>query len=399
MKKDIDKILSRTLSTYVFILFLIFILKIVGLDYFGIDVDNPIIGNIDKFCYNFKLTNIIYSITLYINIYVLSSIVLMDNSTKLKKYCVFILFVGIIIKFIENYYKNVTLTTIVDLLYIFILLKLYNKDVKFKRYIFVSFVFIIYQCITLFIRNINYIENNSFMINFILSFDYIILQLISYDLYFSKGDDKKCGMEVYSSLQKQTLSLKQLKKYLAEFSNKSKQEKFEIILFTILSLLWNIFTVFVVLLIAKLNDTVIECIFILSSFWINKTVFGKAFHLDNAFHCFIVSNLTYYCLNRITAPIGISILIPIILGILLSYFTSKLVKDNKSKLYRGMPTDLFDEIILKVVNKNDIDYKICYMYYIEKIKEENIAYKVNYSKEAIQKHKKSVNDKIKRLVF
>ena len=143
----------------------------------------------------------------------------------------------------------------------------------------------------------------------------------------------------------------------------------------------------------------IQGIFILSSFWINKTVFGKAFHLDNAFHCFIVSNLTYYCLNRITAPIGISILIPIILGILLSYFTSKLVKDNKSKLYRGMPTDLFDEIILKVVNKNDIDYKICYMYYIEKIKEENIAYKVNYSKEAIQKHKKSVNDKIKRLVF
>ena len=242
---------------------------------------------------------------------------------------------------------------------------------------------------------------NDFIPNIILNLDYLIMLLICYKLWLMKGVDFRCifQVEAGSSLQKQTLSLKQLKKYLAEFSNKNKQEKFEIILFTILSLLWNIFTVFVVLLIAKLNDTVIECIFILSSFWINKTVFGKAFHLDNAFHCFIVSNLTYYCLNRITAPIGISILIPIILGILLSYFTSKLVKDNKAKLYRGMPTDLFDEIILKVVNKNDIDYKICYMYYIEKIKEENIAYKVNYSKEAIQKHKKSVNDKIKRLVF
>lgn len=167
-----------------------------------------------------------------------------------------------------------------------------------------------------------------------------------------KGGLKLCGMEVLSYLQKLILSVKQLKKCLKKFLKQNKKEKFESILFFILSLLWNSFTVLVVILIAKLNNTIIECIFILTSFFISKHIFRKAFHLNNAIHCFIVSNLTYYVLNRITMPIGISIFVPVTLGVGLSYFTSKLVKKTYKPLYKGMSEYLFEETILKVTDKD-----------------------------------------------
>lgn len=49
MKKDLDKLLSRTLFTYFIILFVIFILKMFGLDYFGLDMNNKIINSINNF--------------------------------------------------------------------------------------------------------------------------------------------------------------------------------------------------------------------------------------------------------------------------------------------------------------------------------------------------------------
>ena len=41
MFKDYHKYLSTSLKVYLFVLVAIFIMKIVGLDYFGLDLDNP----------------------------------------------------------------------------------------------------------------------------------------------------------------------------------------------------------------------------------------------------------------------------------------------------------------------------------------------------------------------
>ena len=41
MFKDFNKYLSTSLKVYIFVLILIFILKLMGLDYFGIDINNP----------------------------------------------------------------------------------------------------------------------------------------------------------------------------------------------------------------------------------------------------------------------------------------------------------------------------------------------------------------------
>ena len=86
MKKDMDKILSSTLKTYFIILIGIFIVKLFGLDYFGLDTGNEIIVLIDDFINRFHLEMVWYGITLYIYVYIVLSIASVDNSIKMKLY-------------------------------------------------------------------------------------------------------------------------------------------------------------------------------------------------------------------------------------------------------------------------------------------------------------------------
>ena len=115
---------------------------------------------------------------------------------------------------------------------------------------------------------------------------------------------------------------KNWRNFKENFKQQDKVTKITNIIYLILSIFWNMFTILTVIVIAFLNDTLVECIFIVTSFWLSKGKFGKPFHLKSMTHCFIVSNLTYYVLNRITTPLGISIIIPIMLGVGLSYVTS-----------------------------------------------------------------------------
>jgi hypothetical protein len=115
-------------------------------------------------------------------------------------------------------------------------------------------------------------------------------------------------------------------------------------------------------------------------------------------HCFIVSNLAYYVLNRITTPLGISIVVPIMLGVGLSYVTSKLVKKAYKPLYKGMPTDIFNETILKVTDKDSVKYSIAYDYFIKKQAALNLSYKYNYTEAGIRKMLNRINNEIKKLI-
>ena len=181
------------------------------------------------------------------------------------------------------------------------------------------------------------------------------------------------------------------------FKEKNKEEKLTIIIFLILTTIWNVGAVLLVLFVAFLNDTLIECIFILSSFWLSKRSFGKAFHFDSMLICFIVSNVSYFILNRITTPLGISIIIPVLLGVGLSYVTSKFVKKTYKPLYRGMPEDVFEDTIIRVTEKDSIKYKICKEFYIDNESDLSLSFKYNYSVAGIRKIKERINEKIKGL--
>lgn len=403
MKKDVYKLFSRTITTYLFILCITLAIKILGLDYFGLDLSNPFLLKLNTLMNNnFIINNIIYLIPLCINHYIILSITCDDNSKKMIKYNLCLLPIFYILECTKlKLFGN--LSSLIEILYFCIIILIYNKCINIniiKRYIKVMIMLYLSQLFSVLTRynySVEYVTNN--VANILLNFDYIIMLIIIYKLHFMKGDEKLCGYQVAqsSSLQKQT-SLKKRQKQSQTKSLKTNKDKFEFILYWILYLSWNIFTVFVVLLVAFINDTIIECIFILSSFWLNKTVFGKPFHLKNATQCFIVSNLTYYCLNRITGPLNISILIPIFLGVLLSWFTSKLVKKTEKILHRGMSEDELKYYFEKISN-NTLDYKICKLYYVDRYSEIKVASMTNYSVENIKKRKKIINDKLKELII
>lgn len=409
MFKDYDKYLKTSLKVYIFVLIIIFILKIVGLDYFGIDVNNLIVIRINELANKFNLIYIYYSLNLYVYIYCFISIVLKDNSKYIKIFSIIYTIIDIICILTIKKYMNRTIIFFFDLIFIFIGCLITNKF-KFKgiikRFILYFFVNILFQVISLITRNnFQNVDQEDFIRYFILNFDYILLTLIIYNVVFMKGGKALCGTEDHylSSLKKTNLKkslqklLKNLQSNLKKFKKKSTEEKLTIIIYIILSLIWNTLSVVLILIVAKLNDRLIECIFILTSFWLSKGKFGKSFHFNSMVVCFIVSNLTYYSLNRITTSLGISILIPVILGVGLSYVTSKFVKNTYKPLYRGMPEDVFEETILKVVDKDSIKYKICREFYMDNASELSLSFKYNYSIPGIRKIKERINEKIKKL--
>ena len=402
MFKDYDKYFGATLKVYLFVLCLTFILKLVGLDYFGITSDFDLFPS--------KTVYAIYTyVLLYITTLILLSISCKDKSKKMKLFVLLTYPLSFLVSNLPNYIQSYPIYFIINFVYLYLLCLIYTKfkDVKkvSKRYILFTILNIFYQFISLITRDARIDSfNNSFIVIFILNFDYILMLLISYNLYFKIGGKRTWNHyqveEVGSSSQKKTNLknlLKKLQKNWHKFKSLDKETKIAGIVYFVLSSIWNIFTLVVVLFIAKLNNTLVECIFIISSFWMSKKVFGTPFHLKSMIQCFIVSNLTYYILNRITLNIGISIFVQILLGVGLSYVTSKLVKKMYKPLYRGMPKEQFEETILKVTDKGSLKYNICYDYFINRKSSISLSMKYNYSKDGIDKIKDRINAKIKEL--
>lgn len=380
-------------------------MKICGLDYFGLDTDNKIIMSIDNFIETNHLEMVFHSITLYIYTLVILSITCKDNSKSMKLYTLCVLPFCIGIQWLKENINLPLMFIFTDLLWLFMVSLCYIKFVIKKQitrthisnywlYMLINFIF---QLLSVIIRNVPVENTYSFSQSLLMNFDYLLLTLITHKLFFMKGGINlwEWVVGLYSHLQTSLKSLPtKLQNIYVTKKSKSKFDKVSDMIYLPLYLLWNIFTLAVVLFVAFLNETFVECILILFSFWLNKKVFGKPFHMKTATSCFIISNLTYYCLNRITFSSGLSLLISVVLGILLDYITSYFAKEKK--LYRGMSLELLDDTILGIVDKGSDDYKICKMFYVDKQSDQYIATKLNYSKSSIEKKKHNIIEKLKK---
>ena len=404
MKKDLDKILSSTLKTYFIILIGIVVVKLFGFDYFGLDTSNEIIIMIDNFIKTFHLELVWYAITLYIYQYVIFSITCVDNSKAMKLYTLYTLPIAITIQLLKTQINAPYLFAIIDLLWLFMFSILYIKMVKRNKiekynvsnYWIYCVVNMIFQLLSMFIRNIEIVNSHGIIISILLNFDYILLSIISYKLFFDMGGKSLWDWVVSSFSHLRTLLRTlptKLQKFYLNNKAKSRFDKISDCIYIPLFLLWNVFTLLVILFIATLNHTFVECIVIATSFWINKKTFGEPFHMKTALSCFIISNLTYYCLNRITIPNGISLIVSISLGILLCYITSKFVKSKK--LYRGMSIEEYDKFVLPLYSINSTYYEIGKLFYVERYSEQWIANKLSYSIPSIQKKKYELKNKVK----
>lgn len=396
MFKDYDKYLSTSLKVYLFVLFIVFILKLMGLDYFGIDISDTSFTKIFMFLAKYKIDYILQNILLVFNFYLIKSITL--KNYKFDFETILIPLLNMLGTYFLYKYEIRVLYPIFNMLLLVIYFLI--KKVKISRIIKVFVINVIIQFISIVVRNYN-TSNYLILFNLIMNIDYYIMLIIWYKIEKQGGVKKwEIGQEVGSYSQKKLNLknlLKRLQKNLHNFKQLEKKDKLTYIFYFTFSFIWNVSTVLLVLFVARLNHTFIECIFILTSFWLSKRAFGRPFHLKNMAHCFVVSNITYYVLNRVTLSLHISIFVPILLGVGLSYVTSKLVKKTFKPLYRGMPEDQFNETILKVVEKDSDKYKICYEYFVLKKNAVNLSIKYIYSVAGIRKIINRVNKKIKEL--
>ena len=404
MKKDLDKLFSKSIQTYYFLLVIIVIIKLLGGNYFQMAMDNRAINIINNFILNFHLQNIWYAITLYINVYITLSITCNDNSKRMKIFSIVALIIALILQYLKTIINIPPLFVLFDMTYLFILsliyLKKYHKiqKVNIANYWIYMIILNIVQLLSIFIRNVPIEKETHFVIGLILNLDYLLMLIILYKLYFMKGGMSLWDMVVSYGSQK-LISLKTLLKKLQKDSLnkrvKSKEEKITNAIYVPLYLLWNLFTMFVIVLIAFLNDAFIEAIFITIAFWVNKHSFGKPFHFKSVAVCFAFSSLTYYILTRITFKTGVSLFVPIFLGVALSYVTSHFIKKN-TKLYKGMPKEDLYATIIKVTD-DPIVIKICEQYYCDRLDDRKIARNVSYSIDSIRKKRQQVNKDLRNL--
>ena len=122
----------------------------------------------------------------------------------------------------------------------------------------------------------------------------------------------------------------------------------------------------------------ITIIFVIFAFLFNKGKFGKPLHLKSAFCCFIVSNISYYFVSRLTLPIGTSYLVPILIGVLISYYTSLIVKYTTKEIYKGISESELREICeIKHLDKYKIDFLVDY--YCNNMNYVQLHFKYRYS--------------------
>lgn len=400
MVNDKEKVLISKWVLYItfIMMFISVILKLCGLNFFDIEAEDQLLNSASKFLENNILVYVCDIITLIINYYIFLR--LCSENTNTKIYYISSILLTVInlgaqfLIFSKLYGIYYLIYSILSLIISVIII---DKKLKFKRSIIIAGVTILYQLIAIFLKNLTYNDQYDILCQFLLNFDFIILLLITYYLYVKKGSDLGCSGVVsgvaYLFSQRKTL-FQTFQKNYQRFLNSSRQEKAEIVIYTILSLTWEAFTLGVLVLVAFLNHTIIECLFILTSFLITKVVFNNPFHFKNALTCFIVSNLTYYALNRITLSIHISFVVPITLGILLAFVTSKIRKEKKKEIYRGMAKD----DLLEICKRKNLDKREIGMltdFYCNRMQMPAMAIKYHYSERAIYSQRKKILEKLK----
>ena len=388
--------------TYFIIISIICLLKAFNINMFGVKYDNDLINVFSDFVIKHNLENIWYSITLYFYTYMILSISCKENSKKMKRYAFIITLIGIPYKFLMNIIPIKIIRSILEILFLLIPPIIYKKEFKntSKSTIIYLILNTLFQGTALYCKNLEYKINDIFITNIMLDIDYIIIQLLFYYYYFNREeviDIWKMVVGLFldlwhgfmqlpgsflESLKHLIYGLKKHKNTIKKVLKLKRKEKIDNIVFLsiyyLLTLFWNIFTIILIVFIAKINNMTITIIFILFSFLFNKGKFGKPLHLKSAFYCFIISNVSYYFISRLTLPIGTSYLVPILIGVLTSYFTSLIVKYTTKDIYKGIKEEeLRDMCRIKQIDKYKEDLLVDY--YCNKMNYVQLHFKYKYS--------------------
>lgn len=143
--------------------------------------------------------------------------------------------------------------------------------------------------------------------------------------------------------------------------------------------------------IAFINNRPIECLIIYICFIITRKLFGNSFHAKTYWCCTLITWFVFWLLTSSVMPLSISISCAPLFGVGLSYFMhhvayyfelKRFKEDHDIKtrvlLFKGIDESLLIDIAKKK-GLNETEIKWLKWKYVDKLKDQEIAFKMNYS--------------------
>lgn len=188
--KDYKKYLSVSLYVYLFVLVILVIIKLVGLDYFGLDINNPKLIKINKFYLKFHLDYLWLFINLFLQQYFYISIVCKEKVKKVYPFIGFL--ITIICQLILMKYNLMNKFYFIFCTILFIVMPIIvKKKFMIKRQIIYIVLITLYQGLSLYIKNINFnYDYGNLLLDNILNLDQLLMLAITYNIIVRKGDSE-----------------------------------------------------------------------------------------------------------------------------------------------------------------------------------------------------------------
>ena len=263
----------------------------------------------------------------------------------------------------------------------------------------ISLIFIFYQVITMIYKNINIkVIPTDFISMQILQIDYYLLIGLTIIYYFKKGGftyGRWLSFLVFLSKRKSS------KQSLSENNSSVQQSKEKANLgFKLFIIMLSIFQIALVGISCYFfNNTTIEYLIIILSFFIMRKIFGKSYHADSVIKCTTLSLIIFLCATKLSMPQYMTIICNVLIGCVVAYmmhvwyYYIKYTSSNGITLCKGMPTESLIELRERY-NLNELEFNILNDYDVKRHKLERIANKYNYSIDGIKKIKGKIVKKI-----
>jgi hypothetical protein len=164
-------------------------MKLFGITHFNLDLDNKLFLGINDFMTTYNLTNIYYTLTLSIQVYLLYCIV---NRTKGKKailYSLAIVPLNVLVRVMTSRYELLlgNWAILIEFVYLMLVASKFNYK-RFLRAIFVIGFLLLYQALSIMLRDYEIKAHTySLIAELILSIDLYILLLLHREVSFMNG--------------------------------------------------------------------------------------------------------------------------------------------------------------------------------------------------------------------
>lgn len=164
-------------------------MKLFGITHFNLDLDNKLFLGINDFMTTYNLTNIYYTLTLSIQVYLLYCIVNITKGKKAMLYSLAIVPLNVLVRVMTSRYELLlgNWAGLIEILYLVLITTKCNYK-KFLRGLFVVMFMVIYQGLSVLLRDYEIkVHTYNLITELILSIDLYILLILHREVSFMNG--------------------------------------------------------------------------------------------------------------------------------------------------------------------------------------------------------------------